>query len=638
MISSYSASLPRPSFTFIQNEDDSDKAIKELEAVTTISVDTETTGLNPLEEKVLLVQVATQEMSYIFDTGKVDIQKLSGVLENKSIVKIIQNAKFDYKMMAANYGIKMNNMFCTMLAERILTTGIIPRPKSSLAALTNKYLGITMVKEIRKGFISKKYGEAEFTDEELVYAANDTVVLFDIFKSQLTELIDVSLLETALLEFEVLPYIGDMELSGCLLDKDTWRTTIENISYDKKLLADKILKAFDGAVPQNDLFGLPSINLASHPQVMKALRSSGVVMPTGAPIQDTNEATLVACKDKFPICGKLLDYRGLEKLSTSYGESFLSKISPVTGRLHANFNQLRADTGRMSSSSPNLQQVPSFYPPDGFDTWKLLPKHRATYFHKENNKTKQVVYSDLRKCFIPVPGKKLVTADYSQQELRILAAASQDPTFISAYHNNEDIHTKTAAMIYGVSLDNVEVKQRKAAKTLNFALIYGAGAWKIAIELGVEEQEAQELIDSYFKVYRGIKGFMKKRADFAVRSGFSTTVSGRRRYYKIPTPLEVTYKKDLGRIRRQAPNHYVQGSGADVTKRAIIYVNDFIRASKKDIKMLMVVHDEIVLEAYEKDAAFVAKGLEEAMIKGFSHYFPDVPMVVDAVIADYWTK
>jgi len=632
--------LPPPSYLYIRDQKGLREAVDALKGHTVLAVDTETSGLSPHHDALFLVQIAAGDLAYVFDVRSlVDLSPLKEVLEDSMVTKVLQNAKFDYKMLKQLAGITLNNMFCTMLAERVLTTGITPRPSTSLVALVKKYLGVTLLKEVRASFHDKGAYRGEFGDAELEYAANDALVLVPIAESQMQELMDVGLLPTATLEFSTLPVVGDMELTGCRIDQKMWEETIDKIAHDREQASVQVLKQMANVVPQNSLFGLPVVNIGSHSQVLTTLLKMGVRESSGEPIKDTSEDTLSRVAKKHSVCETLLQYRALDKLVSAYGTSFLNKVDKGTGRLHANFNQLRADTGRSSSSGPNLQQIPSFTYPKNFDEYVLAEGYKARYeFTDDEGKLKTVTVADLRKCFIPTEGYKYVGADYSQQELRVLADASDDPIFMKAYLNNEDIHTNTAAMIYDVAVSAVTKSQRRVAKTLNFALIYGAGAWKIAQTLGIEEDEAEKLIAKYFRIYSNVKAFMAAKAAFAIKNGYSLTVNGRRRYYKMPNPTEATYKQDVGKIKRQAANGYIQGSSADVTKLALVYTHDFIREKKLDSKIIMVVHDEIITETRADQADEMARGLEDCMVRGFSYFFKKVPMLVDASISDFWTK
>lgn len=581
-----------------------------------ISVDTETTGLDPYLSKVLLIQIATPYICYIFIVGKIDVKLLKPLLENPDIMKIVQNAKFDYKMLRCVCGISMNNMFCTMTAERLMIAGLFDEntmSKASLKSLTKKYLHMDMEKKIRSKFHENgDIQRTSFSKEEFDYAADDALVLHPIYEQQSVDLADRELIQTALLEFNTIPITGDMELEGCSIDTEKWRNIVEEVRKRRDEYANKILKVLSPVVAQATLFGLPAINISSPVQLLSCLKKFGVRRPDGSCLEDTDEDTLKEAKKGNPIIEDILQYRGDEKLVKAYGLNFLEKINKKTGRIHAEFDPLRAATGRYSSSHPNLQQIPTFDEKDPL--------------------------VNFRSCFIAKPGYKFICSDYSQQELRILADASNDPVFARAYMNNEDRHKQTASDVFGVPLDKVTPKQRKIAKVLNFAIVYGAGPSKIAWMLEIPIEEASEIISRYFRSYPYIRRFMERMAEEAIRNRFAYTIIGRKRYFQIPDPSDPEYRMTISKLRRVAPNTFVQGSAADVTKQALIYLDEAIRENSIDAHLIMVIHDEVVIEVKEAQAERMARITEDCMIRGYTTFFKNIPMKVEAVVADYWCK
>ena len=605
-----------PKYRVIESDDAVSKAIEELSKHSVISIDTETTGLDPYMSKVLLVQIATPDFCYIFDCAKTDVKRLKKLLENPASLKILQNAKFDYKMLKVSYGITIKNIFCTMAAERIMITGLYKKnmSKASLKVLTEKYLGFTLDKEIRKAFVSKSgYQRTGFSKDELDYAANDALVLHPIYEQQVVEMEDRGLIETALLEFRVLPVVAEMELNGAFMDRKKWEGILEKVRVRRDKTGDKMLKMLASVVPQNNLFGMPVINIASHAQMLSALRKLNVCKRDGSVIDSTGEGVLSDIdKKKYPIVGLITDYRGDDTIISRYGLSFLAGIHKITKRVHAEFDQLGTGTGRFSSYKPNLQNIP------GFD--------------------KDDPMVDMRGCFIPQPGYKLVCADYSQQELRILAEMSEDPVFEKAFLNGEDRHAHTAADIFSIPLSSVTPKQRKIAKVVNFAIVYGSGPGRLAGMLDIPLFEAQSILKKYFKAYPKIKGFLNSIGAQAIRDRHASTITGRKRYFWMPKLSDEDYKSRIAQIKRQAQNMAVQGGGADVTKLALVYVAEEISNRDMDAKIILTVHDEIVLEVISSRAEEAAKMLEEQMLAAFKTYFKRIPMLVDAVIADYWVK
>jgi DNA polymerase-1 len=557
-----------------------------------VAVDTEATGLDPfVDNTLLLVQVATPDRAYLIDARKVDPRPLRRILEDDRTLKLMQNAKFDYKMLRSQVGIATRRMYDTMLAERVLTAGI--GRSIGLAALAQKYAGITLDKSVRSSFVGKS---GEFSEEQLRYAARDALVLFTIYKQQRDALRRESMVNIATLEFKTLIAVGEMELAGCLIDKDRWRKIIASAQAERDRCADELGLLIADAVPQQSLFGGPAINLNSNAQLLETFGRMGIDLP------DTMEATLM--KYDHPAIKKLLEYRGFEKTLSAFGEKFLELIHPKTGRIHPDFNQLGADTGRFSCTNPNIQQIP------------------AT--------------SDFRGCFVAAPGYKLITCDYSQAELRILAQLSEDPAFVEAFQSGGDLHRLTASQMFQVPPDLVDKSQRSAAKVINFGLAYGRGPAALGIQLGVSTEEAKRLIDQYFKAYAGIQRWLDKAGREAVRKGYSITILGRKRYYAPLDRDDPDYNKKRASIERQGKNSPIQGTNADMTKLALIGLNEALQGY--DARVVNTVHDEIVVEAREEQAEAVCKIVEHEMVKAGGKLINLVPVVADAKIADYWSK
>jgi DNA polymerase-1 len=568
------------------------EVVAELSSHPIVAVDTETTGLDPFAENtLLLVQVATPERAYLVDARRVDPRPLRRILEDDRTLKLLQNAKFDYKMLRHQTGISMRRMYDTMLAERVLTAGI--SREIGLASLAKKYAGVTLDKSVRTSFIDKT---GEFSHDQLRYAARDALVLFTIYAQQREKLKQEKMLEVALLEFKTVIAVSEMELAGCLIDQGRWRKIIDSAQAERDRSAHELGALLADAIPQQSLFGGPAINLNSNTQLLETFGRMGLDLP------DTMEATLQ--KHDHPAIKKLLEYRGFEKMLSAFGEKFLDLIHPTTGRIHPDFNQIGADTGRFSCTNPNVQQIP------------------AT--------------SDFRACFVAAPGYKLITCDYSQAELRILAQLSEDPAFVEAFQSGGDLHQLTASQMYQVPPDLVDKKQRGAAKVINFGLAYGRGPAALGVQLGVSTDGAKKLIDQYFKAYSGIQRWLDKAGRDAVRRGYSVTLYGRKRYYAELDDRDPEYNKKRASIERQGKNSPIQGANADMTKLALVGLNEALQGY--DARVVNTVHDEIVVEARAEQAEAVCKIVEHEMVKAGAKIITLVPVVADAKIADYWSK
>jgi DNA polymerase-1 len=435
------------------------RAVDELSSSFVLAVDTESSGLDPYCYKDILLQIGTSSKCFVFDLfiKEMDLSPVKELLENEKYIKVLHNAKFDYKWLKVKHGISMKNIYCTMIAEKLLTVGKMGVPQmASLAYLVSKYMGMEMSKKARSGFIDRDPIADPITDREYEYSAKDVVLLPDIYYQQCLERDSENLKNVFNLEMRAVSCFAEMELAGCVLDVDRWKKTLEKAVLQEKKLQKEIFKSFKAVVSQNNLFGLPPFNLGSQQQLLKHLNKLGSSLEKKKQfkIKDTKEETLSKNKGKHEVFGQLVRLRGYQKIVSSYGDSILSKINKKTGRLHANFNQVKAATGRASSSKPNLQQVPGY---DDEDPDSL----------------------DFRSCFITTKGKKLITADFSQQELRILADVSKDKTFYKAYTEKDknghelDVHKYTAAQVFSVPYEDVTPNQRKKAKCVHPGTLLG---------------------------------------------------------------------------------------------------------------------------------------------------------------------
>ena len=567
-----------------------------------IGVDTETDGLDPYTSQLLLLQIATPDRVYIVDCRRVVPLVLKPLLENPGVLKVAQNAKFDYEMLRQQVGITLTNLFDTMLAERIMTAGI--GREISLRLIAQKYLGAILDKTVRESFHASRLalrGDAYLSEEQLHYAARDAHIMIPIWRHQTRELKKLNLMQIAELEFRCIPAVGDLELAGVRIDEARWRKIIEDVAVQRDRAAAELAEMLQPASMQATMFGVSAINLNSSSQLIEAFARLGVDLP------DTMEATLA--RFNHPAVQKLLEYRAHEKTLSAFGENVLSLINPRTGRIHPDFNQHGADTGRFSCTRPNIQQIP------------------AT--------------SDFRKCFIAADGYRLITCDYSQAELRILAELSGDEAFINAFKSGQDLHSLTASQMFGVPLESVTKPQRSAAKAINFGLAYGMGPGGLAPRLGVSLDEAKELIAKYFRAYPGIQKWLDRAAKDAVRNGYSLTPLGRKRFYTLPDESlkrtnEEEYRRQIASIERQGKNSPIQGANADMTKLALIYLRRILK--DYDARTVNTVHDEIVVEVREDQAEEVRHIVEREMVRAGQAILKVVPVVAEATVADYWSK
>lgn len=590
--------------------DHANKALDILEKEKIIGVDVEATGLDPYTAELLVVQIGTESVSYIFDVEVVDFNKFERVkklLENNKILKLLQNAKFDYKMIKQQTAIELNNVYDTMLAELVLTAGI--NKSASLLALCRRYLDLDLDKEIRTTF-SKLYPGQKLSKPQLEYSALDTLVLFPIFQKQWPKLKEEGLIDVAKLEFKVTSVVGNMELNGIYIDKNRWKKIIKVLKKKRKQISEEFQEMVRPyyKINQTDMFSsdgmADSLNINSQVQLMNLFNNK-----IGLDLESTSVNVLK--KVNHPVVKKLMEYREYEKLVSAFGDKLLSLINPKTKRLHPDFHQMRTATGRFACSGPNLQQIP------------------------RNSEE-----APFRKCFNPEPGYKLVVSDYSSAEMRIMADLSKDQKMIDAFKNGLDMHSFVASMMFGEKYtDDFKQKHpelRQAAKAIGFGLMYGMGPLGLATRLEISREKAEKYMDKYFKSFPKVKRYLDKASKEAIKRGYSTTPVGRKRWYTKPERTDPDYRRKIGSIGRRAKNHPIQGTNADAIKYAFVYLDKRIKKEGIDAKITHTVHDEIVFEVKEEEAEYFGKVLSEEMVRALELFVKEVPVVCDYFIGDVW--
>jgi len=513
--------LPVPKYEYVTSSEKVGSIVSELFNHPAIEVDTETTGLDPYTSKPVLLQIGTLNKAYVFDVrhdtvhSDIHIEQFKPIMTEPAVNKILQNAVFDMKVIKVNGGYYLKNVYDTMLAEQLLNLGLMVRG-AGLKDIIEKRLGLSMDKEPRGTF--QDYNQT-FETYQLDYAAKDVSILTLIKDLQYGDLVKHGLMDVAQLEFDFMKPMCEMELNGITIDKVKWRVMFEDIAKECDEGRDKLLSMLSKSYGQNVMFGIPVINPDSNKQLLKALHDQGVDIPS-------TDSKVLGKYKKLPVIDQLITYRKLNKLISTYGESLLGKINPVTGRLHTSFQQMVA-TGRMSSRAPNLQNIP-----------------------------KQQRY---RSCFVAKPGYKLITADMSGAELRILGNLSGDPVFMECFNKGIDLHSRSASEIFGVPIEDVDHKMRNSCKALSFGLVYGMSKYGLAARLNIKEKEAEKLIENYFGVFKAIKAYLDKSAKDAVRLGYAETISGRKRFFKVPPFGHPDRSKIQKMVERQAKNAGVQG-------------------------------------------------------------------------------
>jgi DNA polymerase I-like protein with 3'-5' exonuclease and polymerase domains len=576
-------------------------AVEDLKQHAVIGFDTETTSLDPYSGRLRLIQLAAPDGVRIVDLDRFadgDVKKnealapLRELLAAARPVKIAHNAKFDAKWIKHTLGVELGGLFDTLLASQIISAGDTDE-RHGLEAVASRYLNETVDKAEQLSDWSGELSEAQ-----LEYAARDASVLPQLREKQIAKLKADALFKCAQLEFECVLPIAAIELSGIFLDKERWREQLAIVEKKRAELAETLQDMLAEESMQGSLFGGPTrvaLNIDSHVQLTKALKRRGIEVPDG-----TRNWKLQPLAEKHIEIKTLLEYRTVQKALTSYGENILNEISPVTGRIHADFRQIGAPTGRMACTNPNIQQVPHSY--------------------------------EYRRCFRAPAGRKLVIADYSQIELRILADFTGDQGFVDAFNSGADLHKVTAAQVFNTPLENVTKVQRDFAKRLNFGVVYGIGAQRFSMMTGLTVTDAEDILRRYFATYRQLDAWLRDAAQRAVRERTARTASGRLARFRFDSED----RQAVSLAQRNGKNTPIQGSSADILKRALRLLHDELRDTSACI--VNIVHDEIVVEADANETEAIVKKVEDAMCKAGEEYVKKVPVKVETEVSDEWVK
>ncbi len=570
-----------------------------------VCFDTETTSLNPLEAELVGIAFSWEKGKgfYIpFPENKEEAQQLLEALrpffEDESIQKIGQNLKYDIKVLA-KYDISVRGkLFDTMLAHYLIN----PDMRHNMDVLSETYLNYTPVSitELigKKGKNQLNMRDVE-VEKQTEYAVEDADVTFQLkehFEKELDEANTQKLFDD--IEVPLLRVLAAMELEGINLDKDFLQNLSEALDRDilqlEKYIYEEAGETFNIASPKqlgDILFG--KMKLIDKPKKTKTGQYS------------TAEDVLSYLAKDHKIIRDVLEYRGLTKLKSTYVDALPGQVEPMTGRVHTDYMQTVAATGRLSSNNPNLQNIP---------------------IRTERGR-------EVRKAFIPRnEDYVLMAADYSQIELRIIAALSEEDNMIEAFKNGEDIHASTASKVFNVPLSEVTREQRSNAKTVNFGIIYGVSAFGLSNQTDLSRTEAKDLIETYYKTYPKLRNYISEQIQFARENGYVQTVLGRRRYLK---DINGSNQVVRGAAERNAVNAPIQGSAADIIKIAMINIHKKLEAENYKSKMLLQVHDELVFDAYkpelEKLKTMVKHEMENA-------YKLTVPLDVDLGVGENWLE
>ena len=581
--------LHNKSWIYIDNAEDAKRSIAAFMKADVLGIDTETTGFDPHTERLRLLQIAAEGYTTLvldcFAILPECVFALDELLGGRA-VKVLQNAKFDLQFLKAN-GINVAGpIFDTMLAAQVLRTSAGPK-RAGLGVLVQHYLGFDLPKEEQTSDFS-----GTLTQSQKQYAASDASVLLPLREKMISHIKDNDLIETARLEFACAYGVADMEYHGIYLDVEKWSKLQDKYEAQQNQALEELYPYTGYPTVQIGFFGeevRQELNLDSNKQVLELLHRNKIM------VESTSKHELMQYADQ-PIIQSIFKYRHAAKALSSFIYSLPKQVNEKTHRLHPHYMQNGAYSGRTSCSEPNIQQIPR--------------------------------EQEFRSCFLAPKGRKMVIADYSQIELRVIAEIAKDERMITAYRAGEDLHKLTAALISGKSTDDITKAERQAAKAVNFGLVFGMGGaglqayaadvYGVAMTL----DEANLFRMRFFRGYKGVETwhkYIKKTLP-----SFSRTLAGRKHVYNESSGMS-------GRF-----NTPVQGSAADILKNALGMLHVALKGTNTYI--VAAVHDEIVLECDADNADETAKLLKSTMEDAGTKYVKSLPIVAEACVADSWAE
>lgn len=591
-------------YKIIDNKEDISIFCRSLEKVKKLSFDTETTNIDPILAELVGISISTEKNQAVYipvpsdrEKAKDLISPLLPILANEEIEKVGQNMKYDI-IVLEKYGVKVKGtLFDTMIAHYLLQ----PEQRHNMDYLAEAYLNY---KTIHIDELIGPKGKNQKSMRDLPpdavkdYACEDadiTLRLEEIFRKELIKEGLIDLFRE--IEMPLMSVLADMEMTGVRVDTEAL-----------KLSSQKLTEHLIGIEKDvHEMAGM-EFNISSAKQVGEVLfgvlKIDEKAKKTKTGQYSTSEEVLEKLRAKHPIVEKILEYRGIKKLLSTYINALPELINPETGKIHTSFNQTVTATGRLSSSNPNLQNIP---------------------IRDDEGK-------EIRRAFVPDDGCIFFSADYSQIELRIMAHLSQDPNMMDAFLNNEDIHTATSAKIYKVSNEEVTKDMRRKAKTANFGIIYGISVFGLAERLTIARGEAKELIDGYFATYPKVKEYMDKAIEEAKQKGYVETILHRKRM--LP---DINSGNSIvrGYAERNAINAPIQGSAADIIKIAMIRIHKRFQAEQLKSKMILQVHDELNFNVHPDEKERVA----QIVIDEMQNAYPlSVPLIVDSSFGANWLE
>ncbi len=591
---------------------------------TQLVLDLETTGLDPRTNKVITLALGTPGKVIIIDVRSYysagpALQQawrkaLQQLLHREDTLWIGHNIKFDWSYLAQQFGVRLKSLYDTMLVEKLLHAG--HHVSASLLNSAERY-GMSVTKEQRSWFVDLDSRSSEWTaplpEEQLAYIRQDIEVPYQIYERQQEAIAQQELARVVSLEQQAEPAIAAMEVHGVCVDVQRWRAILADRHEQKVRLEQQLKQVLGQALArtqpaQEALFGekmLPVVNLRSSEQLMQALRLLGVHVASASK-EDLQEVV-----HHHTVVAHLLEWKALEKFETAFGENLLSYVTSG-GRIHATFDQLGAASGRVICREPNLQQIPK--PTEKNDPY------------------------DLRRCFVAPQGCRLLIADLSNIELRILAEVSGDATMLRFFAEGKDLHSETARLMFtlpkGVDPKEHLVNGRSArdiAKTINFGLAYGMGAQGLANRVGVDLGTAKRLMQTYFATYKAVAMYLTRSGKEGVAKGYAVSLSGRRRFFS-----DEELKARRGEAERSAKNHPIQGTNADILKCALALLYQRLPVG---VHVVLTIHDEVVLECPDGLTKEAEGILKQCMLAACREFLKVVAIPEpEVVISQFWAK
>ncbi len=609
---SHSSLTPHPSqknYETVLTEAQLETWLKKINDAALVSIDTETTGLDPLQDKLVGISFSVEahhaayiplEHRYSGAPTQLDfhqvLQRLKPWLEDAGKPKLGQNLKYD-KHIFANHDVVLSGIaHDTLLQSYVLES----HRAHDMDNLAQRHLGVKTITydEVTGKGAGRISFEQVAVDKATEYAAEDADITLQLHQALYPQIAADPKLEMIYLRIEMplLDVLFDMERNGVLLD-------VKLLGEQSRELGNRMLEL------ETEVYRLAEqpFNLNSPKQIQEILferHKLPVIKKTPGGAPSTDEDVLQELALDYPLPKLILDYRGLAKLKSTYTDKLPRMVDPATGRVHTNYAQAVAVTGRLASNEPNLQNIP--------------------VRTQEGRR--------IREAFIAAPGHQIVSADYSQIELRIMAHISRDANLLKAFAADEDIHRATAAEIFGISTNEVGAEQRRYAKVINFGLIYGMSAFGLASQLGIERAAAQLYMERYFARYTGVADYMQRTRELAKQQGFVETVLGRRLW--LPDINSSSGARRQG-AERAAINAPMQGTAADLIKLAMIAVHGWLDQKRLNARLIMQVHDELVLEVPDDELELLKTELPRLM-SGVVKL--EVPLVVDVGVGPNWEK